>query len=611
MKRILTFILLSLLAFGKIVAYDFKANDICYIINDDKTSVSVVKGDENDFYGGSIVIPSTVSYNGKTYNVTMIRANAFESSYIASITLPSSIVDLGESAFMGCQNLTTVELNGGIKTIKDYTFADCISLKSIDIPEGIETIGDYAFAHRWEGNGELQEVSFPSTLKEIGKNAFYANNLKEIILPDNVQKLDKSVFYMCYDLEKIVFSKGMTEIPEGCCWSCKSLSSVTIPNTIVKIGDYAFNDCESLESITLPESVIELGRYTFSESSLKSIKLPSNLTYIGETMFWGCKNLTSFIIPNTITEIRDQAFQNCVNLTEIVIPESVVSIGGAAFKETGIDEMTLPSGVLEIKEQLFYGCKALRTVKFEGNVTTIGEYAFGDCNALTDIVFPKTLQILGISSFSNCVSLKEMTLPPSLISLGDASFEGCTNLVKLHLNCPVPPSVPTNKRKDGIFGIVDVGSRCVLYVPTGSISMYEEQASTNYINFADIVEEDVDVSIKKCSTPIISYNCGKLIIDCETKEAEIMTNITSADTKLQRGNEIPLFSTYNITVYAKANGYVNSDVINATIKWRDGIPIFEGFSSVTMNEKEIADVNGDGFVNAADVVKIVNSIIKK
>lgn len=634
MKRISTIILMAMFTIGA-MAYDFSSNGFYYTINEDGISVSVSQGDEPYSIPAETSIPGTVSHGGKTYKVTVIGANAFEEaqihrlilpdnvtliesyafshclfsvgielsknlktigqdafyyahinsvelpnkleaigsgafecSDIVSIEIPSSVKELGEYAFSDCQLLNNVILSGSIKTIKDYTFAGCKALTSIVIPEGIETIGNEAFAHKWMGTGELESITFPSTLKEIGDKAFSCNRLKNVVLPDNIEKLGENAFSSCNELESIVFSKNMKEIPDDCMGDCTSLNNVTIPNGITKIGTYAFVNCSQLKSIVLPESVVELGQGIFFNSGLESIQLPSKLTYLSKNMFSLCQQLKSFTVPNSITEIEGGAFSGCSNLSSIVIPESVTYIGGNAFSETAIEEITLPSGITEISEGLFYQCRSLQKVTFNGNVTSIGRYAFGDCNALSEITIPQTLQEVDLHAFFNCVSLKRITLPPALTSLGDQAFEKCTNLEELHLNCPIPPNVPTNGLH--FFGIVDAGSRCVLYVPTGSKVAYD--ASANFINFANIVEEDVDVIVNKCAMPTIAYENGDLIFDCDTEGVEFVSEITDDDIRRNYDAVVSLTATYNISVYATKSGYLNSDVATATLCWIDVTP---------------------------------------
>ena len=78
-----------------------------------------------------------------------------------------------------------------------------------------------------------------------------------------------------------------------------------------------------------------------------------------------CRSLTSITIPNGITEI--DAFDECSNLTSITIPDSVTNLGGFSYC-TSLTNITIPSSVTEIDDYTFYGCKSLKTIKFDGTV---------------------------------------------------------------------------------------------------------------------------------------------------------------------------------------------------------------------------------------------------
>jgi hypothetical protein len=63
-----------------------------------------------------------------------------------------------------------------------------------------------------------------------------------------------------------------------------------------------------------------------------------------------------------------------------------------------------------------------------------------------------------------------------------------------------------------------------------------------------------------------------------------------------------------VTVFAKKDGYSNSDTATATISWQNGQPVFEGFSNVTIDS--VYDLNGDGKVSTADIQVIINEMKK-
>ena len=110
----------------------------------------------------------------------------------------------------------------------------------------------------------------------------------------------------------------------------------------------------------------------------------------------------------------------------------------------------------------------------------------------------------------------------------------------------------------------------------------------------------------KCATPTIAYDNGRLLFDCGTEGAECVYEIKCADVGSGRGGEVALGQTYEIRVHATLDGWQDSDVAVATIGWRNGRPVMEGFSSVTMDAGDgNADVNRDGTVDVADIASVI------
>ena len=115
---------------------------------------------------------------------------------------------------------------------------------------------------------------------------------------------------------------------------------------------------------------------------------------------------------------------------------------------------------------------------------------------------------------------------------------------------------------------------------------------------------------RKCATPTITYANGKLVFSCETEDAECVYEIKCADDGSGRGGEVSLGRTYEIRVHATLDGWQDSDVAVATIGWRNGRPVMEGFSSVTLDGDGSCDVNGDGTVDVADIAKMIDRMAK-
>lgn len=120
-----------------------------------------------DEYSGSIVIPSTVSYGGVTYNVNSIGEGAFYGCSITYVSIPSSVNIIRSAAFAGCLNLYSISLPKSIRLIGESAFSYS-NIGSISIPEGVNVISGYCFT----GCSNLDAVVIPSSVNLIGENAF-------------------------------------------------------------------------------------------------------------------------------------------------------------------------------------------------------------------------------------------------------------------------------------------------------------------------------------------------------------------------------------------------------------------------------------------------------
>lgn len=101
---------------------------------------------------------------------------------------------------------------------------------------------------------------------------------------------------------------------------------------------------------------------------------------------------------------------------------------------------------------------------------------------------------------------------------------------------------------------------------------------------------------EKCATPTISFVNGKLEFSCETEGVEFVAKVTCPDAGEYEGSSIPLTSAYIVTVYAKKDGYENSDIATEQIS-------LGGAAGVR------GDVNLDNEVGMPDVMFIVNHIL--
>ena len=292
-----------------------------YKVKDDGTvSITKYTGEEVNVTIPKIIDGKTVSEIGMYHEEDNTRRGAFSfHSSIQQITIPDSVISIGEDAFNSCR-----------------------SLKKITIPDSVTSIGESAF----NGCTSLQSVTIPDSVTTIEKDAFSCSALQSVTIPDSVTTIEEDAFSCCTVLQSVTIPDSVTSIGGGAFYNCNSLKSVTIPDSVTSIGWNAFMCCYSLQSVTIPDSV----------------------TSIGWNAFDSCNSLQSVTIPDSVTTIEKETFLNCTSLKSVTIPDSVTSIGEDAFS---------------CYDLLGRHCSSLNAVYFYGDAPDIDSNAFFHDDSLT------------------------------------------------------------------------------------------------------------------------------------------------------------------------------------------------------------------------------------
>ena len=158
---------------------------------------------------------------------------------------------------------------------------------------------------------DFEEITIPSTVKEIEKYAFFRNSsLKSVSMSDSVVDIGESAFADCFSLQNVKLSNNIDRISTAMFHNCISLTNITIPNTVKMIGNEAFMGCHSLEHIIIPSSVDSIGTWAFQGcSKLNNIVIPNGVDYIGDYTFYDCESLTNIEIPNSVIKIEKNALE--------------------------------------------------------------------------------------------------------------------------------------------------------------------------------------------------------------------------------------------------------------------------------------------------------------
>ena len=146
---------------------------------------------------------------------------------LTAVTIPSSVTHIGEEVLVRCSSLTSIEVdsentiydsrdncNAIIETATNTLIQGC---QNTIIPNGVTSIGDYAFS----GCKNLTSITIPNSVTSIGDYAFYlCSSLTSVTIPDGVTSIGSSAFSGCSSLTSVNIPEGVTSIGESAFYFC-------------------------------------------------------------------------------------------------------------------------------------------------------------------------------------------------------------------------------------------------------------------------------------------------------------------------------------------------------------------------------------------------------
>lgn len=354
----------------------FVVSDIAYKTIGDS---SVVVSTKDDNYSAlalrdsTLNIPSTVSYNGKKYQV---------------------------------------------KAVSEGAFAYCCGIRNVDIGEGVEEISDAAFA----GCANLRKITIPASMRKLGKYIFaYCLNLSAITVDRNNGEFDSRE-----DCNAIITKRG-NRLVYGC-------NGTKIPKSVEIINDYAFHGC-TIESVAIPEGVAWIRPYAFFDCHfLRSVRLSSTVSCVDEWSFCNCPNIFSITVDpnneaydsrNDCNAVIDKGTGKLVlGCSSTIVPYGVTSIGRGAFAYADkLRSIAIPEGVTTIDGEAFAMCSALKNVSLPSTLVRFeGHTNFWMCTSLERIIIPSGVRELPNDIFTGCTSLQSIT-----VASGNVTYDSRNN----------------------------------------------------------------------------------------------------------------------------------------------------------------------------------------
>ncbi len=254
---------------------------------------------EQKLLTGDLYIPSTVDFIG--------GGAFYECNFTNELVLPERMVHLGPQAFWSCKFMSgTIRIPDGLDEV-NQAWPDQIGgpavipqgvkrvngvgrgITSLHMPEGVEEIGEEAF---FECKKLTGRIKFPSTVKKIGKRAFFSE-------------------WNCVPITHVELPEGLEIIEEFTFQNCAFLQdTIVVPSTVKQIRHNAFGGCPMISAVILPAGLEGIqgdafgGGYSFDYIQC----LGSTPPVIEENSFSGVeKNNFTVVVPEGAVEAYKNA----------------------------------------------------------------------------------------------------------------------------------------------------------------------------------------------------------------------------------------------------------------------------------------------------------------
>lgn len=283
-------------------------------------------------------------------------------------------------------------------------------VKTITLPNNIIKIEESLFIF----HDSLENIQFysDSNLEIIESKAFHKTGLKIVQIPQHVKRICEKSFSLCFYLEEFhAVLNSELQIIEKNVFSNTQIKKLSIPSSMVKFEEGWCQSTKDLTDIKIIKNQKENIMYYDDKFILGKSNLESD---VFDILYFARRDVKTATIPEFIREIAPFAFERCNKLEIINIPSDsqLKIIGKDAFCSTTIKSISIPLHLTSICRGAFSSCMRLQSVEIPPNseLKTIDSFAF-DYSSIESISIPLHVTSIREGAFSFCRKLKRVDIP--------------------------------------------------------------------------------------------------------------------------------------------------------------------------------------------------------
>ena len=372
-----------------------------------------------------VEIPSSVSIDTDSYDVTEIAGSAFStSSNLMNITIPKYVVKIGDNAFSTCGNLKNITcLNPVPVSINSNVFPSYTA--ALYVPDGVA--GSYVLADVWKDFTTIHNgARMVAENKAMGLTYEYASNEVVATLIEGKDKSSVKIDNVAPETSDV----KVTSIAESAFENNTSIQSVVIPEGIETIGPKAFQNCSNLTTIEFPSTLTSIGEKAFNGC----VKVGTIISYIPYTKLDGLCDFSEVfytetpISPNIYIPVGDESFSaytskwNISEGTKFFQGYSKTTVDGNGWEyayRKGVDDYAVLT-------------KATSSITDNGHLVIPGTLKIGTDDNASEIKVTE-IAATAFNAYPDKAKVVKLTISENIKTIRENAFSAFSNVQKLWL----------------------------------------------------------------------------------------------------------------------------------------------------------------------------------